>query len=128
VGYDLQTPTVEPGGELVLLTVWRVQDTARRAQAGLLALELVAFTHAVGPDGRVVGQMDRLDVPSWHWQPGDAFVQLHRFPIETDLSPGRYSLEVGFYTREESKRVPIIVGDATIDDRVLLRPLEVTGH
>jgi hypothetical protein len=134
VGYEVLEPTVEPGGEVVLLTVWRVRDagpglgaTHAVARAGHRISELVAFTHVLDPDGSVVGQRDRLDVPSWHWRPGDAFVQLHRFPIEADLAPGHYSLEVGFYTREGSKRLPVIVGDAAVDDRVLLRPLEVAG-
>jgi len=127
VGYDLRTPAVAAGGEIVLLTVWHVRDGIRQAQDGPLASELVAFTHALGPDGSVFGQMDRLDVPSWHWQSGDAFVQLHRFPLDDDLSLDRLSLEVGFYTREEGQRLPITVGGAAIDDRILLRPLEVTS-
>ncbi len=134
VGYEVLEPTLEPGGEVVLLTVWRVRDagpglgaTHAVARAGHRISELVAFTHVLDPDGSVVGQRDRLDVPSWHWRPGDVFVQLHRFPLEADLAPGHYTLEVGFYTREASKRLPVIVGDAAVDDRVLLRPLEVAG-
>jgi len=128
VGYDLQTSTVEPGGEIVLLTAWRVRDAFRSAQDGGFNAELIAFTHALDPDGAVVGQVDRLDVPSWHWQPGDAFVQLHRFPIESNLAPGLYPLEVGFYTREGFKRFPVTVDGDTIDDRILLRPVEVSDQ
>lgn len=127
IGYDLQTPTVKPGGEVVLLTVWRVRDSFRSGEGEPLHSELVAFSHVLGPDGRVVGQEDRLDVPCWHWQPGDAFVQLHRFAVEPDISPGRYSLEVGFYTRDELGRLLLIVDGDALDDRILLQPLEVTG-
>jgi hypothetical protein len=133
LGYDLLTTTVEPGGEVVLLTAWRVRDAdlateARQMVGEPLTPELVAFTHALAPDGSIVGQRDRLDVPSWHWRPGDVFVQLHRFAMASDISPGPYSLEVGFYTREGSRRLPVIVDDASVDDRILLQPLEVTGR
>jgi hypothetical protein len=127
LGYELRTAAVEPGGEVVLLTVWRVRDSFRQSDGEPLFPELVAFSHVLGPDGSVVGQEDRLDVPSWHWQPGDAFVQLHRFTIESGLSPGRYSLEVGFYTRDELIRLPVIVDHEGVDDRILLQPVEVAG-
>lgn len=120
VGYNLRTPVVRPGGNVELLTVWRVRDR--------LTQEAVAFTHVLDQEGRVIGQMDRLDVPSWHWEPGDVFVQLHRFSIQVDTQPGLYSVEVGIYFREDSRRVPIIVEGVPVDDRILLRPLEVTGQ
>ncbi len=128
LSYDLRTPTVEPGGQIVLLAVWRVRDTVQRAPHAPLASELVAFTHLLDSGGSVVGQRDRLDVPSWHWQPGDAFVQLHRFPVKDDLSPGSYSLEIGFYARGDATRLPVVVGDTLVDDRILLRPVEVVGQ
>jgi len=128
VGYDLRTPTVEPGGEILLLTIWRVRDAIQPAPDGPVTSELVAFTHLLDPGGSVVGQRDRLDVPSWHWRPGDAFVQLHRFPVDDDLSPGSYNLQVGFYKREDAARLPVVVDDTAVDDRILLRPVEVTGR
>jgi len=120
MGYDLQKPTVGPGEEIELLTVWRIRDTLTR--------EAVAFTHVLNHEGHVIGQMDRLDVPSWHWETGDVFVQLHRFPIPVETSPGLYPVEVGLYTREDSQRLPVIVEDTAVDDRILLRPLEVAGQ
>jgi hypothetical protein len=117
VGYDLRTPAIPAGGQIELLTVWRVRDT--------FTSEAVAFTHLISHQGRVVAQVDRLDVPSWHWRPGDAFVQLHRFPVDADILPGLYSLEVGLYTREDLERLPIVVDGEAIDNRLLLDPLEV---
>jgi hypothetical protein len=120
VGYDLRTPVVRPGGNVELLTVWRIRDRLPR--------EAVAFTHVLDQEGRVIGQMDRLDVPSWHWEPGDVFVQLHRFSIQEDTQPGLYPVEVGLYFRENARRIPVIVESVSVDDRILLRPLEVTGQ
>jgi hypothetical protein len=119
-GYDLRTPAIGPGEEVELLTVWRVR--------GPFAPEAVIFTHVLDHGGHVVGQVDRLDVPSWHWQPGDAFVQLHRFQIDTDATPDLYHLEVGIYTREDLTRLPVLVNGAVVDDRVLLSPVKVVGQ
>jgi len=117
VGYDLRTPAVGAGEEVELLTLWRVRTP--------LDLEAVTFTHLLDDGGQVVGQMDRLDVPSWHWQPGDAFVQLHRFPVDAEATPGLYHLEVGIYTREDLARLPVSVDGTALDDRVLLSPVEI---
>lgn len=117
VGYDLRTPVVEPGGQVELLTVWRVRAS--------FAPEAVMFAHLLDHDGQILGQVDRLDVPSWAWQPGDAFVQLHRFPIDGSAAPGRYHLEVGIYTRADQARLPVLVGGVGVDDRILLSPVKV---
>jgi 4-amino-4-deoxy-L-arabinose transferase-like glycosyltransferase len=119
VGYDLRTPAVGAGEEVELLTLWRVRTP--------LDLEAVTFTHLLDDGGQVVGQMDRLDVPSWHWQPGDAFVQVHRFPVDAGATPGLYHLEVGIYTREDLARLPVLVDGTALDDRVLLSPVEIRG-
>ncbi len=120
VGYDLHTSVVGPGGEVELLTVWRV-----RAR---FTPEAVIFAHLLDNSGHVVGQVDRLDVPSWHWQPGDVFIQLHRFGVSTDAQPGLYHLEVGIYTREDLARLPVVVNGVEVDDRILLQPVEVVGQ
>ena len=119
-GYDLRTPVVGPGGEVELLTVWRVRAP--------FAPEAVTFAHLLDHNGHIVGQMDRLDVPSWHWRSGDAFVQLHRFQVDANAPPGLYHLEVGIYTRENLTRLPILVDGVAVDDRILLQPVEVTSQ
>lgn len=120
VGYDLRSPTTEPGGEVELLTMWRVRAP--------FASEAVIFTHLLDRSGHVVGQVDRLDVPSYYWQPGDAFVQLHRFQIDADAPPGLYHLVVGVYTRKDPARLPVLVDGAAVDDRILLSPVEVADR
>ncbi len=120
LGYDLRTPTIERGREIELLTVWRVHES--------VVPEVVAFVHLLGSDGQIIGQLDRLDVPSWHWEPGDAFVQLHRFPTDAEVRPGVYPLAVGLYQREDSRRLPISMEDVVVGDRILLRPVKVVGE
>ena len=119
-GYDLRTPAIGPGEEVELLTVWRVRAP--------FTTEAIMFAHLLDHGGHVVGQVDRLDVPSWHWRSGDAFIQLHRFQIDADVPPGLYHLEVGIYTHEDLARLPVIVNGVEIDDRILLQPVEVTSQ
>ena len=120
VSYALNKPAVESGEEIEVLTVWRVRNA--------LSAEAVLFTHLLDHNGEVVGQMDRLDVPSWYWHPGDVFVQVHRFPTNADAPPDLYHLEVGFYTRDDLKRLPVLLDNAVIDDRILLQPIEIRGE
>lgn len=117
VGYELCAPTIKVGGRVDLLTVWHIRAP--------LTLEAVTFAHLLDGDSHVIGQVDRLDVPSWYWYPGDVFVQLHRFQVDASASPGLYHLEVGFYTRENQARLPVLVDGIAIDDRVLLQPVEI---
>jgi 4-amino-4-deoxy-L-arabinose transferase-like glycosyltransferase len=120
VGYDLRTPIVEPGQKVELLTAWRVRAP--------FTPEAIMFTHVLDHNGTVVGQTDRLDVPSWQWQPGDAFVQLHRFPVDPDAPPGLYHLEIGMYTQQDPTRLPILVDGAAVDDRILLSTVEIVNQ
>lgn len=128
VGYDLRTPRVEPGGEVELLTVWRVREGFGGDPERGSVPELVAFAHVLSPGGSVLGQQDRLDVPSWHWTPGGSFVQLHRFPIDESAPTGLYPVQAGFYARGDGQRLPVVVDGTSVDDRILLRPLEVKGQ
>jgi 4-amino-4-deoxy-L-arabinose transferase-like glycosyltransferase len=118
IGYDLRTPIVEPGETVELLTAWRVRAP--------FASEAIFFTHLLDPDNHVVGQVDRLDVPSYHWQSGDAFIQLHRFPVDAAAPPGICQSEVGIYTQENPTRLPILVDGAAVDNRILLSPVEIS--
>jgi hypothetical protein len=84
--------------------------------------------HALDGKNVVVGQEDRLDAPAWNWRSGDIFAQLHRFRMDADASPGLYQLEVGMYTDHDLARLPIIVDGTSIDDRILLQPLEIVDQ
>ena len=118
LGYSLRTPQVPPGGVVEVVTLWETTGPAPE--------EVMLFTHLLDPDGSVVAQADRLDVPAWNWQAGEAFLQVHRFSLPGDLSPGLYVPEVGAYLRRDpSIRLPVSVGPGEAQDRVLLTVVEV---
>ena len=119
IGYDLLTPQVKPGDAIELITLWQVTDPQPVRDTGL-----VLFTHALNAAGGVAGQEDRLDAPTWDWQPGDVIAQLHRFTVPSDVT-GRLIIEAGAYTPNDLTRLPVLVNGAAVSDRVLLQPVEV---
>lgn len=120
LGYELLTPAIEPGKDVELLTTWQVHET--------FTSEVVAFTHVLDHGGQIIAQVDRLDVPSWYWEPGDSFVQLHRILVSTDTPPGLYPMTVGLFLREDGRRLSFFVDGDSTDDRIFLSPVEVVGR
>jgi hypothetical protein len=116
LGYDLQTPIVEAGQEVRLVTLWRT---------GLPLDDGVLFAQLLDAEGRPVAQSDRLDVPSYYWIPGDIFLQLHRFTVPEGLANGRYALIIGLYTRSDEQRVPVLIDGAVAAVYLVLPPIEV---
>jgi hypothetical protein len=90
--------------------------------------DLVVFTHALDESRSIVGQEDRLDAPAWDWQPGDVIVQIHRFALPADLSPGTITLNVGVYRRSDGLRLPVAVDGNAAGDHVLLQTLEIVSE
>jgi hypothetical protein len=115
IGYDVRPAHVKPGETIDVITYWRIAAAYPR--------ELVLFTHALtgDPNRPVLAQQDVLDVPAYHWVPGDAFAQVHRFVIPPDAKPGTYPLEVGLYTRDDGARLTL--GDGS--DHVIIGSIEV---
>ncbi|MDX1612880.1 MAG: glycosyltransferase family 39 protein [Candidatus Promineifilaceae bacterium] len=114
LGYVLQTPTLRPGDELRLVSLWQAQHPLPDA---------VLFSHLLGDDGRPLAQDDRLDVRGYGWHAGDLFLQLHTFLVPSELPSGRYELAVGLYTQPDLQRLPAVVGDQTVGDLLPLPTL-----
>ena len=78
------------------------------------------------PARPVLAQQDMLDVPSYYWLPGDAFAQVHRFTIPADSHPGTYPLEVGLYTLDDQKRLPVLdAAGKPVGDHVTIGSISV---
>ncbi len=117
IGYRVTPATVTPGAAVDVLTAWEIDAPAPE--------ELVLFVHILNAKGAIVTQTDRLDAPSWQWQSGDRFAQIHRLTLPNDLPPGDYGISVGFYTRAGAQRLPV-TNFANVD-RVLL-PLNIEAE
>ncbi len=117
LGYDLQTPELEAGGEVQVVTLWQVQKPLEDA---------VLFAHLLDASGTPIAQADQIGVPGYAWQPGDQFLQLHQFKTPLQTSPGSYPLAFGIYSRSDGQRVPITGGgqggDLYIADTLVVSP------
>ena len=120
MGYEvLNGEQVAPGDVVTVLTYWHV------VQPG--PAEGITFLHVLGTEGTVVAGYDGFGAPPNRWIAGDVLVQIHRFGLPGDLSPGRYPVELGWYERDTLERWHVPTGDGgqTPADRVLLQPIEV---
>jgi hypothetical protein len=118
IGYRLSTLGVAPGRPLAVVTWW---ETGGPDEA------LVLFSHVLNNAGEVVAQADRLDAPAWNWHAGDIFAQVHRLTLPADVVPGTYHLQVGAYRPADGTRLPVRGDGEAVDDRILLKPLEVVA-
>jgi hypothetical protein len=107
LGYDVQ----QTDRDLKLITYWRAGND--------VVTPLQMFVHALGPDGSIVAQQDRLDVPAYGWRAGDAIAQIQHIELPSDLSTAE--IAIGLYNPATNERLPIMVDGQLIGDRLLLR-------
>jgi hypothetical protein len=81
------------------------------------------FTHLLGPDGQILAQQDNPPVngtyPTTLWLPGEIVVDPYTIPLPTDLPPGDYPIQVGFYIAENGLR---LADPVLLDTIVSVRP------
>jgi hypothetical protein len=110
MGYQL-TPSA---GSITLVTYWRARDQG--------AAPLKLFVHTLGPDGSIVAQNDRLDVPAALWHAGDWIVQINHVPVLPEAQ--RVTVAIGLYNPETNTRLPINLNGSTTD-RLLLGQIDL---
>ena len=71
------------------------------------------FSHVLDGAGGLLAQRDSLDAPSWGWQTGDLFVQIHALAVPATAAPGDYATVAGFYDRATGVRLPASAGGDT---------------
>jgi len=101
--------------QLRVISYWRAGQTS--------ADPLQLFVHALDAAGKVVAQEDRLDAPSIDWQPGDLIAQVNHLVIPAKAGP--IWIEIGLYATDSGQRLPILVDGHAIDQRVLLKRLQL---
>jgi hypothetical protein len=107
LGYDLDPAHAHPGGTIHLTLYWRVLTE--------METSYTVFTHLLGPDESVPAQQDNLPVngtyPTTLWLPGEIITDPYHISLPSDLPPGDYAVEVGFYIAENGLRLsdPILL-------------------
>ncbi len=110
MGYQLAASAQD----VTLSTYWRAGSQ--------VVSPLKLFVHALGPDGSIVAQNDRLDVPAELWHAGDWIVQVNHVALPSSAPP--LTLAIGLYNPDTNTRVPVSLNDSTTD-RLLLAKLDL---
>jgi 4-amino-4-deoxy-L-arabinose transferase-like glycosyltransferase len=116
VGYREFSDSFVPGSEWQFVSYWRVTG---------LGSELKVFVQLLDDGGNVRAQYDGLDVPVIGWREGDFLVQRHTLSLPDDLSLGRYWVQFGVYDGETGDRLPVLVDNVEVGERLLLPAMEV---
>ncbi len=125
LGYDLESTTASPGGQLALTLYWQAIDAPQDGYT--------VFNHLVGADGQIRGQFDGLPSgEAWFtgsWLPGEIIADQRTIPIDGDAPTGAYTLYVGLYTAADGRRLPAFLdGRPQPDDRLPLASITISGH
>jgi hypothetical protein len=127
LGYDLDHRTVRPGDIVRLTLYWQALKE--------LDEDYTVFTHLLGEDSTIRGQMDSQPLggllPTSTWFAGMIVADRYDIAVAPDASPGEYQIEVGMYLLETMQRLSAVDegGQRLPDDRVLLEPgITVKGN
>ena len=124
LGYDLRHLSYEPGGQIYLTLYWQALNRVDK--------DYTVFTHLLDSEGRLRAQKDNPPVngllPTSAWKAGEIIQDRYIIPLNPDLPPGEYQLEIGMYQLETGQRLPIVNGERqVVDGRVPLKEITVKG-
>ena len=122
VGYALR-PTEPAIGDALGVTLFWTTDAPLSARYKV-TVQLLA------PDGTLAAQHDGEPAgnraPTDSWTVGATVRDTHGLALPLELSPGQYTLAVGFYALEAPQtRLPVQQDDVPIGDLLLLQPLSL---
>jgi len=112
LGAEVDDDRLVAGAELRVTTYWEVLSKASEP--------VVAFVHLTSDGSHIWGQHDGLDVWPPSLEPGDRFAQVHQVPVRSRAPTGPYHVEVGLYHPETLQRLPVMDGEKSVADRVML--------
>jgi hypothetical protein len=123
LGYDLDKPTVRPGGTLHLVLYWQALAEMETSYA--------VFVHLLDAQSHTWGQRDNLPVRGTHsttsWLPGEVVRDEYEIVVDATAPAGEYQIEVGMYDLETMLRLPAFDehGNPLPGDRILLSEVRV---
>lgn len=120
LGYETLVTRIQPGGQLPVLTYWRVD--------GLLPSDLVLFTHLYDDIGAVpLANQDIISVIPSQLSERDVFAQLHLINIPETLPERHYTVAIGAYRVQSANRLGILPepGGIPVGNRLILYDITV---
>ena len=125
-GFEMHQAPSFPAGSGRLLGVYLHWRTAAKVNNSFKV-----FVHVLNAQGEVVAQHDGLPV-LWRygtdeWKPGEPVIDFHQVPIDANVPPGDYTLQVGLYDDGTGARVKRVdAAGNPIADAIVLSKLSVT--
>jgi hypothetical protein len=119
IGHDRNHSELESGETLELILQWQLLSKPQR--------QYTIFAHLLAADGQVVSGFDANEYPTSFWQEegGERLLSYMRLPLNPDIPPGEYQLEIGVYNQPTGERLMIREGQEEVADRLLLAPVVV---
>ena len=98
------TKTAAAGEELSFSLTWHALEA--------IGEDYVVFVHLLDEKGALVAPFDHPPMdgnfPTHLWQAGDTVLDKRLIQLPSDLAPGSYSVNVGWYRLEDLLRLPVI--------------------
>jgi hypothetical protein len=122
LGHDLDSAKLKPGQTLHLTLYWQALASMEQSYT--------VFTHLLDENNQVWGQKDGIPAngmrPTTGWAQGEIIIDKYDIPIQMDVPPGQYILEIGMYQAETGQRLQIANDEGqVVDDRVLLKEITI---
>jgi len=122
VGYDLPTLNLKPNDTLKLTLYWQARATLR------VDKPYTVFVHLLDKNGQVVAQQDAQPLrgarPTTTWVANEYLADAYELALKSDLAPGAYQIEIGWYDAKDPAFARLQVlddGGAVIGDHVILK-------
>lgn len=120
-GLALPKTTFAPGETIPLTLYWHT-----RART---AIDYTVFVHLRDATGKTVAQADAPplagDYPTSAWNVGEWIRDLHSIALPSDLAPGTYTFEVGWYRADTGERSAASAANGNLTDTITLGNVEI---
>jgi mannosyltransferase len=121
VGYDLDTSSAMPGGQIELILYWQAWGATDKPYK--------VFTHlsedALAPLAQHDGLPGEGCCPPDTWVKGEVVVDRHVIPLAADFAPGSYRLTAGMYDEPTGVRLPVTSSKADAEEETHIPIAEV---
>ncbi|MEJ2149264.1 MAG: glycosyltransferase family 39 protein [Chloroflexota bacterium] len=122
VGYYIEPYQTYPGRRLFVTLYWQALDPPPDEDFKVFLHVLKDWSNYAGLDGAPVNPATRTR----EWQPGEVFEEERRIGLPSDIPPGLYELELGWFSDETGDRLNVIGEDGQIvDNRLVLSTVRI---
>lgn len=108
LGYSIDAPIVQPGGEVHFTLVWRKGAHAMPTPAPTRGNPISMFLHITGADpAQIISQFDGWRTALRGLEEGDIIVMPATVELSNEVQPGSYILRVGLYSPQSGARLTV---------------------